>query len=132
MPVVILASHTVKLYAPLLYLGACSWSPRAGPGAGAAADGVPGDLLNEDGRGEDLEGGADEVLGRLRVAEADDESLETRLAVCVAEEHDAVNQPELTEEAPEHHLLLPDVGEVPALQQDLVRDRDLNKEVFLH
>jgi len=82
------------------------------------------DFLDEDGGGENLERGADEVLSGLRVAEADHEPLETRLAVCVAEEHDTLHQAKLVEEAPEHHLLLPNIGEVPTLQQDLVRDRD--------
>ena len=104
-----------------------SFSPREWPssGSGAAADGVVGDFLDEDGGGENLEGGTDKVLGGLRVAEADHEPLETRLAVCVAEEHNALHQAKLVEEAPEHHLLLPHVGEVPTLQQDLVRNRDL-------
>jgi len=82
------------------------------------------DFLDEDGGGEDLKGGADEVLSGLGVAEADHEPLETRLAVCVAEEHDPLHQAELVEEAPEHHLLLPHIGEVSTLQQDLMRDRD--------
>ena len=85
------------------------------------------DFLDEDGGGENLEGGADEVLSGLGVAEADHEPLETRLAVCVAEEHATLHHAELVEEAPEHHLLLPNIGEVPTLQQDLVRDRDLKK-----
>ena len=85
------------------------------------------DFLDEDGGGEDLKGGANEVLSGLGVAEADHEPLETRLAVCVAEEHDPLHQAELVEEAPEHHLLLPHIGEVSTLQQDLVRDRDLKK-----
>ena len=89
------------------------------------ADGVLGDLLDEYGGGEDLERGADEVLGGLGVAEADHEPLETGLALGVAEEHDALNQAELVEEAPQHHLLLPHVGEVAALKEDLVRDRGL-------
>ena len=89
------------------------------------ADGVLGDLLDEHGGGEDLERGADEVLGGLGVAEADHESLEAGLALGVAEEHDALNQAELVEEAPQHHLLLPHVGEVAALKEDLVRDRGL-------
>ena len=70
------------------------------PSPGAAADGALCDLLDEDSGGEDLEGGTDEILGGLRVAEADDEPLETRIAVCVAEEHDALHQAELVEEAP--------------------------------
>ena len=89
------------------------------------ADGVLGDLLDEHGGGEDLERGADEVLGGLGVAEADHESLEAGLALGVAEEHDALDQAELVEEAPQHHLLLPHVGEVAALKEDLVRDRGL-------
>ena len=47
------------------------------------------------------------------------------LALGVAEEHDALDQAELVEEAPQHHLLLPHVGEVAALKEDLVRDRGL-------
>ena len=89
------------------------------------ADGVLGDLLDEHGGGEDLERGADEVLGGLGVAEADHESLEAGLALGVAEEHDALDQAELVEEAPQHHLLLPHVGEVAAFKEDLVRDRGL-------
>ena len=86
------------------------------------ADGVLGDLLDEYGGGEDLERGADEVLGRLSVAEADHESLEAGLALGVAEEHNPLDQAELAEEAPQHHLLFPHVGEVAALKQDLMRD----------
>ena len=107
------------------------------------ADGVLGDLLDEYGGGEDLERGADQVLGGLGVAKADHEALEAGLAcdwsVCiildcdwsvilalgVAEEHDALDQAELVEEAPQHHLLLPHVGEVAAFKEDLVRDRGL-------
>ena len=89
------------------------------------ADGVLGDLLDEHGGGEDLERGADEVLGGLGVAKADHEPLEPGLALGVAEEHDALDQAELVEEAPQHHLLLPHVGEVAALKQDLVRDWSL-------
>ena len=89
------------------------------------ADGVLGDLLDEHGGGEDLERGADEVLGGLGVAEADHESLEAGLALGVAEEHDALDQAELVEEAAQHHLLLPHVGEVAALKEDLVWDRGL-------
>ena len=89
------------------------------------ADGVLGDLLDEHGGGEDLERGADEVLGGLGVAEADYESLEAGLALGVAEEHDALDQAELVEEAPQHHLLHPHVGEVAAFKEDLVRDRGL-------
>ena len=85
------------------------------------------DFLDKDGGREDLEGGADEVLSGLGVAEADHEPLETRLAVCVAEEHDPLHQAELVEEAPEHHLLLPHVREVHTLQQDLVWDRNLKR-----
>ena len=91
----------------------------------SSADGVFGDLLDEHGGGEDLERGADEVLGRLSVAEADHESLEAGLALGVAKEHDALDQAELVEEAPQHHLLLSHVGEVAALKEDLVRDRGL-------
>ena len=61
------------------------------------ADGVLGDLLDEHGGGEDLERGADEVLGVLGVAEADHEALEAGLALGVAEEHDALDQAELVE-----------------------------------
>ena len=89
------------------------------------ADGVLGDLLDEHGGGEDLERGADEVLGGLGVAEADHEPLEAGLALGVAEEHDALDQAELVEEAPQHHLLHPHVGEVAAFKEDLVRDRGL-------
>ena len=107
------------------------------------SDGVLGDLLDEHGGGEDLERGADEVLGGLGVAEADHEALEAGLAcdwsVCiildcdwsviltlgVAQERDALDQSELVEEAPQHHLLLPHVGEVAALKQDLMRDWSL-------
>ena len=61
-------------------------------------------------------------MGGLGVAEADHEPLEAGLALGVAEEHDALDQAELVEEAPQHHLLLPYVGEVSALKQDLMRD----------
>ena len=66
-------------------------------------------------------------MGGLGVAEADHEPLEAGLTLGVAEEHNPLDQAELAEEAPQHHLLFPHVGEIAALKQDLVRDRDLKE-----
>ena len=77
-------------------------------------DSFVSDLLDEDGWGEYLDTGPDQVQCRLTVAEDDDKSL--KISSLVAQEHDTLDTSKLVEEASEDHFLLIDMRQVSRLQ----------------